>query len=253
MTRTNTPVTTQQFFIGDLCVIKNEITALEGRPSKGSEDAYLFLHGFPAATGEKNQDLALEATKKTGVSSYVLHYRGLGKSHGKFSFTESVVDAINVAQTIITDHKVSKLTLVGHSWGGLVAMNVFKSISVPHRHNIILLAPFVHFPEDDSIRNWLNQIEKSGSVHFKIQTPGWAAKDFYDTKILYDPLSEIHKIKEANKILIFMSNQDDEVPNSSTYELLKLLEPVATLKVLDTNHSFSANREWVINAILESL
>ena len=214
-------------------------------------EAYLFLHGFPANLGTKNQDIAESLTFATGINSFVLHYQGLGNSGGKFSFTESVKESIQAAHDLISKYEIKYLHIVGHSWGGLVGINVFKSIQ-SQRGKLILLAPFTVFPTDDSINNWLDSVEVEFPNLFISSESGFAKKNFYETKISYDPLKVIKEVKiEKNQVTITEAFNDPEVPNETTQALGELFNIAVKPITLNLDHSFLKDRKMVTETVLK--
>jgi pimeloyl-ACP methyl ester carboxylesterase len=113
---------------------------------QANESAVIFLHGFPADSG-KNEDVAKHLTETFKVDCFVFHYKGLGKSNGLFSFTSSIADSLKITKKIKLEIGYRRLFVIGHSWGGLVALNIMREF----QRNIdkcILLAPFCLLPDE---------------------------------------------------------------------------------------------------------
>jgi len=87
--------------------------------------AVLMLHGFPGL--EQNQDIA-PALQRGGFVSVFFSYRGVWGSHGDYSFSHLVEDALAVLAHLRThaeEYRIdpSRLYLLGHSMGGFAALN----------------------------------------------------------------------------------------------------------------------------------
>ncbi len=67
-------------------------------------------------------DLAQWINQYLDVNVYILHYRGLGESHGNFKFTQALHEAVEVFDRVNLSEPVK--AVIGHSWGGMVGMNV---------------------------------------------------------------------------------------------------------------------------------
>lgn len=238
----------------DSYIIKVEKPIGKASPISDEVEAFLFLHGFPADRGTKNHDIAEAVTNKTGINSFVLHYRGLGKAKAGFSFTESVKESLEVARFLIDKYKIKKLHLVGHSWGGLVALNIFKNISEAKIGNLILLAPFSVFPNDNSISDWLDQIEIDSPNLFLEKSRGFAKQNFYNVKNLYDPVKIAKHVKVvAGQVKIIEALNDAEVPNKTIHQLASYFNESPCILALSLDHSFLNDRQLIIKSVIDLL
>jgi uncharacterized protein len=102
---------------------------------EGPHPVAVFLHGFPG--NEKNLDLA-QAVRRAGWSAVYFDYRGSWGSGGTFAFANSLEDVAAVLQWIRTPANASKygldpsrIAIVGHSFGGWLALLAARSEPPP--------------------------------------------------------------------------------------------------------------------------
>jgi pimeloyl-ACP methyl ester carboxylesterase len=92
----------------------------------GPHPVVLLLHGFPGF--ERNFDLA-HALSRAGYATLVFHYRGSWGVAGRWTWQHGVEDAAEVVTALrnpqtAAQHRLdpNRLALVGHSFGGFVAL-----------------------------------------------------------------------------------------------------------------------------------
>jgi uncharacterized protein len=98
---------------------------------QGPNPTVLLLHGTPG--NEKNFDLA-QAMRRAGWNVVVFHYRGSWGSEGNYSFSNCIEDS-KAALAFLRDPETaqkyrvdsSNITLIGHSFGGFIALLLAQS------------------------------------------------------------------------------------------------------------------------------
>ena len=129
---------------------------------RGYRRVIFFWHGFPADSG-KNEDLAEHLHRQFEVDVYLMHFAGLGRSHGRFTFLGAFEDALFFVKEISARNPYQTLDMVGHSFGALVASHVAQLIGGIDR--LILLAPLVAVPSPEVVREVLEQFTAERDDH----------------------------------------------------------------------------------------
>ncbi len=206
-----------------------------------NKSAVLMLHGFPGWIN-KNYDIA-ERLALQGHSVFLPHYRGLGHSKGRFSFEKSITDIEALIETINAEFRLKKLSLIGHSWGGLVA----SIISPANLHKTCLLAPLINLPNKKALIKLTSDLIVEHPNDCGNHTPASLAALFRDLtgKILKKDLS----IRAKNNQLVIFHGSQDSVINPALSKKLKLVVPKLRLNVLYDDHSFSKDRRHFLSLI----
>ena len=215
------------------------------------QEAVLFLHGFPAEQGNKNIDLAESLRDQFGIDAYLIHYHGLGKSPvGQFTFLRSIQDALAYAQMLIKTHGYERLHLVGHSWGGLVALNVFHGI-LAQAGCLVLLAPFTQIAPVAGLSQLAQYFLRSHPHIFPDGNHEALMKDLGEIFENHNPLAITPSlISAADRILIVHALEDDLIPREMQLSLIGSFGPARPhYTELNTDHRFFRNREAVIGNV----
>ncbi len=78
------------------------------------------------------------------ISSLYFDFNGHGKSDGKFeemTADKELQDAMDVLSWTMTKSGTTKVTLLGHSLGGVIAAMTAGRVNLPYVHQTVLLAP----------------------------------------------------------------------------------------------------------------
>ncbi len=214
---------------------------------KHSDTVVIFFHGFPADSG-KNEDIAEQISVAFGFSTYIFEYSGLGNSSGDFSLSNSIKESESFIKYIITSKKIQRLVVVGHSWGGLVAINLIEKI--PEISEAILLAPLVLLPEEETAKiTLLEFISYEKEIRKKQYCIEQLMEEFYFIKRNCSPLQKLTPITKRNmKIAIIQGNADDVCPVSGAIELQQKIGASAKLIRISAGHWFE-NRIQLMAAV----
>ncbi len=223
------------------------------RPERPSKRTILLLHGFPANKNLKNLDIAYLLHQKLEANIYIVHYQGLGESPGEFLFTRSIMESIAVIDRITSQDSERSLELIGHSWGGLVAVNALKERASRLRH-VILLSPLCYADRQSPLREWLlNEVRVECPGVYGNQTQATIARDF---EIIIDhhlPTLLAPTLEPSIPITIIQAKNDDTTPPERTGEFAKRLTRPPNYLELDDDHSFMQDRRRLADVISKSL
>lgn len=206
-----------------------------------SENATVFFHGFPSRR-TKNLDLAQEMCWQSGQDGYIFHYPGLGKSKGPFSFVGSVTKSLEFMTKVILPHYKS-INLLGHSWGGLVSLNVAKLLG-PQLNHMLLLSPFNLIPKNEDLDVFVKhlmstvQIDYIGKDHDQNVTELNTLTEKYNPRDLAKNLSW-----KPGQVTLIQAQNDEIVPDQTTKDLAALFQSPALYEEMTIDHSFVTERE----------
>ncbi|PJC65212.1 MAG: hypothetical protein CO021_00305 [Deltaproteobacteria bacterium CG_4_9_14_0_2_um_filter_42_21] len=244
----------QSGIVQNVVPFRNFTLTFSPQDSKPRETAVLVFHGFPAQppwseAAEKNRDLAEKLAREGGCDSYLMHYAGLGKSDGTFSFLASVRDSIELAQLL--QPRYTKFHLVGHSWGGLVALNVYASLPPNLRGRVALLSPFTIFPDDVLLRQALEMIQSETKISYAAgDNFDDVLQDLRDVERSYNPFAVLQRHPTLGaSTLILQAIDDNEVPAQSTQRFVNAFGRKPLYGEVDTDHKFSKGRDRFMQAV----
>lgn len=205
----------------------------------GSDECVVFFHGFPADSG-KNEDIAEYICATSKKDAFVPHFSGLGLSEGLFSFRNSILDSLQFLDQLANTY--SKMHIIGHSWGGLVAINLL------FRRNdlgkIILLAPLTRLtdsPEEiTGTLTWFIDSRKSlrQNCDYELQA---LEKDFCSLQKDCSPIHFVESLAQrvsVNQVHVLQGSQDSVVNPADTVSWVEKMRGTATLKLSPDDHWF---------------
>ncbi len=221
------------------------------KPKRQSE-AVLFLHGYPADEGSKNLDIA-ESLGGLPFDVYLIHYRGLGESYGKFSFLQSLEDVRNIIQKL-DSFGYNTIHIVGHSWGGyLTLMNedLWSSDS-----KIVLMSPFLSLPDGEALSALAHSVFTETKRHLKYSHVSDMIRDLEQLRSAGGTFSDFVRVgcRRSKQITILQAKNDIETPAHIAEEFC---EAVGLAKnqhyLVESDHSFTGNRHLLVELIRDVL
>lgn len=221
------------------------------RPLKETKRGFIFFHGFPGG-GVRNEDLGEAVQKRTGDNCYIVHYGGLGKGKGKFSFRRSVEQSIALVNSIIKQDNLDSLSIYGHSWGGLVAINAAAKIKTK-LDKLILVSPYSALPPKTMVREILSGYTLADPSLKNVLSVDEAIEDVDFIDKNYNPRVAIKQITLKTGASLFLQSQDDkEVPAHLSKSFVPLFPVAPEYRELKQDHSFT-NREELIRTVTDWL
>jgi esterase/lipase len=214
-----------------------------------SKDAMLFLHGYPANIGYKNRDLADFSSNQFSMDTFLIHYSGLGNSTGNYSFSNSVNDVESIIK-YLKKMGYSKIHFIGHSWGGFLTLKLSQLWD--NESKIVLLSPFINFPYGQELTSLASHIYKESSIFLSPMTEEETIEDLNKVRLSTEQIiSNIKKLN--NKITLIQAQNDDETPREHAEEFARALINQIDYHEINSDHSFSTNRELLKKLILSGL
>ena len=206
---------------------------------KTSSISVLFLHGYPGA--QKNYDIAEHLALK-GYRVFVMHYRGVWKSEGKYSLLSIYPDVEKILAYIQgLGFSEERIALIGTSWGGFVALEIFARH--PNLYKVILLSPFTNIDPDEE------KLKKGAEFLYSVTKP--AIKNYEKEELLkdlkivqkeYNPLDHLSKL-DGKKVLMIHGIKDQVCPIESTLQLKSKFNGLSRLFQLQDQDHFLHTRE----------
>lgn len=221
-----------------------------------SQDAILFLHGFPGSKAVKNLDVALLARAELQRDVFLVHYKGLGESRGDFLFTTAVRETAALVEWLISKKGYKSVHLVGHSFGGLLAVNC--AIAHPNLvGSILLISPFCHMLKTDPLYRWFTDgVRAEHPGIFGPRERREIEGDVDEILAKHLPLERAPDISETIKISIIQSKTDDVTPAQVAKQFAARLRIKPAYVELDQDHGFTQDRiefSRTINKLLTDL
>lgn len=221
-----------------------------------SPHAILMLHGFPAeklndTVFEKNLDLANFLASKTKDDVFLPHYNGLGKNHSsEFNFVHSIEDSIQLTEKLLSIY--SSISIVGHSWGGLVAINCFGKFHSKIR-KMVLLSPLTLLLDDHNLKPILEGLIEEIPKRSRSKAIEEYLKEFEMVRQRYAPFNVLHDVGDLDRVSIIQAKKDHETPSNFTESFITKFGYKILYSAIETDHSFMENRGDVMSRVLSLL
>lgn len=232
---------------------------------KGQHPTVVLLHGFPG--NEKNLDLA-QAIRRAGWNVVFFHYRGAWGSQGNFSLEHCLEDVVcalaflrdetNAKKFRVDTHKI---TLVGHSMGGFMALRTI--VDDPN----LLGAVWIAGGNISEFGRWARESAENKSLYERYIRDSSAPLHGIDVEhLVTDVMENLMKwdlrthaeVLAKRKLFMIGAANDDEVPLDMHYTPLvdalhKFNPRRMSTHVLNTDHSFSNKRIELARLIISWL
>jgi predicted esterase YcpF (UPF0227 family) len=204
---------------------------------------YVCFHGFPGWLS-KNNDIA-ERLCLSGYITYLIHYEGLGLSDGSFNFEKCIKTTGDFLNLIKETHSDYKISFLGHSFGGYLA--VFYSEFISDR--LILLAPLILFPNDVELKTLTDKLV----INYPYETQIYG-KDllYYEFKKLNFDLLNKHSLNNVfSRTTLLIHGLQDVVLSSNLSSMLQAYSTKGVFKYveIEDDHVFTSKRREIIKII----
>lgn len=198
-------------------------------PKVKTSNAIAISHGFLADKNRTRFIKLSNALGKLGFAVLRFDFSGCGES-GKAPITiKNQVDDLKSAMAYLKKKGFSRISLIGHSLGGLVSLLVYDN----KIKTIVLLAPVTKSQTPYIFRQnkFLQQVTEKGFLIYK--------KGKNNFKIPMEYLIERRKINQKNilskikcPVLIVHGTKDDHIPLTHSKKAMKYLPKDSKLEII---------------------
>lgn len=224
-----------------------------GVARKPEAPRFVFLHGYPGVRSKQNRDVAEVLAERFRREAHVLLYSGLTQAPGEFSFRNCMDDVRSYLDSILT-HEANPIDLVGHSWGGFLALNVISEYRKFIRR-VALMSPLLQFPPpsptiDDRLRRYFEEMAKENSA-LRLGNTEDRLKEFIEVGQAHPTDELIAKIPEEIPVLFLQAEKDDVTPTSVARAKQNLFKGPIQFELVATDHSFLTGRDDLARRLVE--
>lgn len=209
--------------------------------NQNHENAILYIHGFPGPY-ETLQPGTLRVADQLFdyLSSKFDFYYPLYTIKQSFSLLNSLSDCAKVLKEITNKNKYSSITLVGQSWGAVIALHLSSTYNFK---KILLITPFLSIPKGDASVILVQA--------FCQQYPGLLPPETFE-KVVNELITigendaPIKNIKNTKSdIIIFASEKDEVVPLPAVRAVASVNEKAKIIVLSDQSHSIENRNEFL--------
>ncbi|MEK7358149.1 MAG: alpha/beta hydrolase [Bdellovibrionota bacterium] len=224
------------------------MTRLEFGPSNTTP--ILFLHGFPGVRSRQNRDIAERVSSFTGRRSIVFLYDGLGQAPGEFSFDRCMAD-VEKAFVEISSQSRAPIDLVGHSWGGFMAIRLTGHHGEKVRR-LVLMSPLLRFFDQATCEKSFAETARDNSA-LNLGDLTVRAREFVAIGAA-NPYREIlSKIPVHVETTILQAADDQVTPGSVSKDAPSFIPGKSSFEIRETDHSFLLDRDGTVERIAHAL
>ncbi|MEH7304180.1 alpha/beta hydrolase family protein [Neobacillus drentensis] len=222
---------------------------------EGPHATVVLLHGFPGVM--MNLDTAAELQQQ-GWNVLVINYRGAWGSQGTFSFTHSIEDVRAALQyikqkEIATENRidVERIALVGHSFGGFLALKAaalepsIKAVASLSGANFGLFAQM--FEQDPAFKAQIAEVLKEGTFFLNGASVESIIEEVLFHQHEWNTFLFAPQLTDR-KLLLTAAAFDEELPKPYFHDpLVGILEKAGAkhlqCEVFETDHNYINKRK----------
>lgn len=218
----------------------------------------ILLHGFPGVM--MNIDLAHELQQK-GWNVLVINYRGTWGSKGSFSYTNSIED-VHASIRYIRQSEIAKenrvdvnrIALVGHSFGGFLAL---KAASQDTSINTVVSLSGANFglfvqmiDQNPTFEAQIFEMIKESLFFLNGCSPETIMEEVRKNKNEWNTFLFAHTLVNRN-LLLTAATQDEELPKEYFHDpLVQIFESTNAKQfqqiIFDTDHGYTNIRKELV-------
>ena len=241
-------------------------SAVLTEPSQSTNLAVILCHGFLSDQNSRTNRRLTELLAPQGIATLRFDWYGMGKTQEHFAqlSLRQCEEQLDAAFRILTERGMTRLGLIGSSFGGLLAI-----LAAPKHPNLLALGlkcPVVDFPEVLRLEFGLEAMERWQSTnHIPNLIDGGEPVplhySFYEELLTYDVYESLSHIQAPT--LVVYGDQDDLIPRVQIDQLLTKLQSTTQLKLIEgADHQFGRPEDfrlmtnhlsqWMVQHLLQS-
>lgn len=216
--------------------------------NNGALSSIVFLHGFPGHRSRQNRDLAKGMAEGMGENVDVLLYAGLGCAPGLFSFTRCFAEVESYLLNLEKALEGQKVILVGHSWGGFLALAMARRFA-DRVDQVLLLSPLLRFlPEADAVKWFESYRAENPDLDFgdsALLARDW--REFYSRQDIPEIIRSLHL---STQVSIIQARQDEVTPAHLAESMLAVFAQPPRYELREDDHGFQSNRSDLVRRLV---
>lgn len=210
----------------------------------------VFLHGFPSVRSKQNREIAAAVSKETGRPTELLLYSGLGHASGKFTFSGCLAEVSGYFENLFNG-PVKHVDLVGHSWGGYLALTMASRY--PDRvRKLVLMSPLLWFASEERVvGGFAESREENPQIDFGDLDS--LARDFCRIGRAHPSETLIAGVSPATEVLFLQARIDPITPADIAITKKGLFQHPPVFELTNNDHSFLSDRPELSSRIARFL
>jgi pimeloyl-ACP methyl ester carboxylesterase len=215
----------------------------------------IFLHGFPALRSKQNRELADRISVLSNRKCFVLLYAGLSLADGQFSFSSCRDEVCQWFDNYLKERRAAGLLavvdIVGHSWGGYLALLLISRYPVAVRR-LVLMSPLLNFAADEISRK---SFEVTVGTRDGLNLPAAddLSRDFEEVGKKDPPERLLGLVPQSLEVLFLQAANDTTTPAAIATQLIDLFKRRPRFEILNQDHSFLLDRPELSEKIADFL
>ncbi len=225
-------------------------SAILTEPRQRTNLAVILCHGFLSDQNSRTNRRLTELLVSQGIATCRFDWYGMGENQRHFSCLtlKQCQEQLDAAFRTLSDRGMTRLGLVGSSFGGLLA--ILTAPKQPHLHALGLKCPVVDFPEVLRLEFGPEAMARWQSTHHIPNIIGDGAPiplhyTFYEELLTYDVYETLSDIQAPT--LVVHGEQDDLIPRVQIDRLIEKLNSSSRLQLIhDADHQFGRPEDFRI-------
>lgn len=210
------------------------------RQLRGKKLVTVFLHGFPAVRSKQNREIAEIVARETGRPVELLLYSGLGFAAGVFSFRKTLHEVGEYFDGLFASGRAEKVDLVGHSWGGFLAL-VLASRNPARVRRVVLMSPLLKFAGESDAARGFDGVARDNPV-LRLGNTSELAADFAEVGKSHPTEELIRRLPASVEVLFLQAKEDELTPLAYAEAARAFFAKKPHFEIADNNHSFLRDR-----------